>query len=98
MASSTDNSAETRDAIHALISNNEVIRQNYDKVVATLIAKGVVFRGRNNRKIHMDIAFEPNELNVCKPFPGFGIFYGTVIKYEFPFYEVSSTTICGHQV
>jgi hypothetical protein len=86
----TNNS--TNNELQNLILSNDVIRQNYDKLVATLLSKGVNFRGRRNRQVYANITFAPNDLNVCRLFPGFGIFYGTVINYDFPFFKVKKLT------
>jgi hypothetical protein len=72
----------------ACIFTNALTRANFKKLRELLLSKGVIFRGRNNRPINVNIYFEPNELNVRKHFTGFGTFFGTVIHYVHPFYQV----------
>jgi hypothetical protein len=70
-------------------SNNQTVaRQNFNKLQAVLLAKGVKRHRRGSRPSNISVTFEPNQINVYKYFLSFGFYFGTVVKYDSPYYEV----------
>jgi hypothetical protein len=79
--------ANEQNELQILILNNAVAHANFTKLIACFLEKGVTFR-RHYTPAELNVAFEPNKLNVIKKFANHGYFCGTVVQYQKPFYEV----------